>query len=51
MSLTKVHNRMIAGAPASVLDFGAIGNGEANDSDAVQAAINANDFVYFPAGE
>lgn len=51
MSLTKAHNRMIAGAPASVLDFGAIGDGVADDSSAVQAAIDANDFVYFPAGE
>lgn len=40
MSLTKVSNSMIAGAIVNVLDFGAVGNGVADDTAAVQAAIN-----------
>ena len=50
MSLTKVTYSMIEGAPANVLDFGAVGDGVANDTVAVQAAINAADAVYFPTG-
>jgi hypothetical protein len=50
MSLTKVSYSMINGAPANVLDFGAIGDGITNDTVAVQAAINAVDAVYFPTG-
>mgnify|MGYP003653045297 CR=1 FL=1 len=50
MSLTKATYSMIEGAPANVLDFGAVGNGVANDSAAVQAAINTGKAVYFPAG-
>ena len=34
----------------SVKDFGAIGNGVANDSAAIQAAINTGKKLYFPAG-
>lgn len=34
----------------SVMDFGAIGNGVADDTAAVQAAITASRSVYFPAG-
>lgn len=41
---------MIKGAPANVLDFGAVGNGVADDTAAIQAAINASVDVYFPAG-
>ena len=41
MALTKAHNRMIAGAPVNVLDFGAVGNGSIDDTDAIQAAITA----------
>jgi hypothetical protein len=35
---------------ASVMDYGAIGNGVADDTVAIQAAVNANDAVFFPAG-
>jgi polygalacturonase len=41
---------MITGATANVFDFGAVGNGIANDTVAVQAAINAASAVYFPTG-
>jgi polygalacturonase len=41
MSLTKVHNRMAAGAVANVLDFGAVGDGSADDTAAIQAAIDS----------
>lgn len=55
MSLTKVSNSMIIGAPVNVLDYGAIGNGVANDTSAVQLAIQTaintgNNWIYFPAG-
>ena len=56
MSLTKATYSMINGAPANVLDFGAVGNGVANDSAAIQAALNAmgalttGGEVYVPAG-
>lgn len=50
MSLTKATYSMIQGAPANVLDFGAVGDGVANDRAAIQAAFNASKCVYFPAG-
>jgi hypothetical protein len=34
----------------SVKDFGAVGNGFANDTDAIQAAINTGKAVYIPNG-
>lgn len=51
--LTKVHNRMIENADVNVKDFGAIGDGVADDTAAIQAAFDAvgtNGEVYFPAG-
>lgn len=34
----------------SVKDFGALGNGVNDDTTAIQAALDAHSFVYFPAG-
>jgi hypothetical protein len=53
MSLTKVSYSMINGAPVNVLDHGAVGDGVANDTAAIQAAltsVNAGGSVYFPTG-
>lgn len=54
MALTKVTYAMIEGAAFNVLDFGAIGDGVANDRAACQAAIDAaavaGGAVYFPSG-
>lgn len=52
MALTKAHNRMIAGAPVNVKDFGAVGDGVADDTAAIQAAIDAqiNRGIYIPEG-
>ena len=51
MSLTKVSYSMIAGASANVLDFGAVGDGVADDTVAIQAAIDSGAMeVYVPEG-
>ena len=41
MSLTKVSYSMIAGAPINVVDYGVVGNNSADDTAAIQAAIDA----------
>jgi hypothetical protein len=55
MALTKVSYSMITGAPVSVLDFGAVGDGVANDTVAIQAAIDSclasGATMYVPAGK
>lgn len=50
MALTKATYSMIDGAAANVRDYGAVGNGVADDTAAIQSAINASKAVYFPAG-
>ena len=54
MTLTKATYSMIDGASINVLDYGAVGNGVANDTAAIQAAINAaattRAAVFFPTG-
>jgi len=54
MALTKASYSMITGAPANVKDFGAVGNGIANDAAAFAAAIAAvastGQAIYVPAG-
>ena len=50
MSLTKVSYSIINGAPVSVLDYGAVGDGIADDTAAVNAALAASSEVFFPAG-
>lgn len=54
MALTKATYSLIDGAPVNVLDYGAVGNGVADDTTAIQAAINAGAVsgatVFFPAG-
>lgn len=46
MSLTKVSFSMIDSAPVNPIDFGAVGNGIADDTAALQAAINTGKVVY-----
>ena len=52
MALTKVSYSMIQGAPINVLDLGALGNGVANDTVAIQAAVTAAEggVCFFPEG-
>lgn len=54
MSLTKATYSMISGAPLSVLDFGAIGDGVTNDTAAFVAAVAAaivdTKALYIPSG-
>lgn len=48
MSLTKVSYSMIESAPVSVSDFGAVGDGIANDSNSFQLALNYCKTNFFP---
>jgi hypothetical protein len=50
MSLTKATYSMIEGAPINVLDYGAVGDGIANDTAAITAALATGASVYFPEG-
>lgn len=50
MSLTKVTYSMIDGAPVNVLDFGAVGDGVADDTAAIVAACATGKKVFFPSG-
>jgi hypothetical protein len=57
MSLTKTTYSMIEGASVNVFDFGAVGNGVADDTTAIQAAIDhvmAQGYggeIWFPQGQ
>ena len=51
MSLTKVSYSMITGASVSPLDYGAVGNGVADDTTAIQLALNAGLAIDFGSAE
>jgi hypothetical protein len=50
MALTKATYSMIEGAVVNVLDYGAVGNGTADDTAAITAALATGASVYFPEG-
>ena len=46
-----MRNRMIDGASANIMDYGAVGDGIADDTSAIQVALNSGaKSVYVPAG-
>jgi parallel beta-helix repeat protein len=47
MALTKVTYSMIDGIGVNVVDFGAVGDGVADDTAAIQAACTAGENIYF----
>ncbi len=50
MALTKAHNRMIEGAAVNVKDFGAVGDGVADDTVAFNLAKSATGVIVIPQG-
>ncbi len=51
MALTKVHNRMIDGSAANILDYGADSTGATDSTTEIQAALNSGaKSVYVPSG-
>ena len=51
MALTKVHNRMIDGSAANILDYGADSTGATDSTTEIQAALNSGaKSVYVPPG-
>ena len=50
MALTKAHFRMIEADTANVKDFGAVGDGVADDTSAIQATLAAANNVIMPQG-
>lgn len=51
MALTKSRNRMRAGAPVSVLDYGAVLDGVTDDTAAWNAALATGRVIEFPEGQ
>lgn len=50
MSLTKVSYSMVNGAVANVLDYGAVGDGITDCTNAVKSAAKTGKALFFPAG-
>lgn len=51
MALTKVTNSMITGAPGNPLDYGAVNDGVANCSTAINAAVADSTYVTITGGD
>tara|TARA_R110000796_G_scaffold237278_1_gene357211 strand:- start:361 stop:2649 length:2289 start_codon:yes stop_codon:yes gene_type:complete len=50
MALTKVRNQLIQGAPINVLDYGAVGDGSTDDTNAFIGAAAVGGLIEIPAG-